>query len=139
MQFRVPQFIDLEDKVVGPLTLKQFGYLVAGGGFSFLAWTFIPLKFLAIIVIIPIMALFLALAFYKYNNRPFIALLESAFSYYTNSRLFVWKQPTPKLVTEVNSDTPKQESSIIAPVNQNKLHDIAIGLDVDTTKTDNTQ
>jgi hypothetical protein len=27
MQFRVPQFIDIEDKLFGPLTFKQFIYL----------------------------------------------------------------------------------------------------------------
>ena len=44
MQFKVPQFIDMEDKIVGPLTLKQFAYILGAGGFSFLLWTFIPIK-----------------------------------------------------------------------------------------------
>ena len=93
MQFRVPQFIDLEDKVFGPLTLKQFGYIVGAGGFSFLIWTFIPIKFIAILVIIPVAGLFLSLAFVKYNNRSFGELLESALSYYTGSKIFTWRQP----------------------------------------------
>ena len=31
MQFQVPQFIETEDKIVGPFTLRQFIY-VAGAG-----------------------------------------------------------------------------------------------------------
>ena len=28
MQFPVPQFTDVEDKIIGPLTLKQFGIIL---------------------------------------------------------------------------------------------------------------
>ena len=31
MRATVPQFIDVEDRVIGPLTIKQFLYLLAGG------------------------------------------------------------------------------------------------------------
>ncbi|TSC80302.1 MAG: hypothetical protein G01um101429_152 [Parcubacteria group bacterium Gr01-1014_29] len=31
-QFQVPQFIEVEDKIFGPLTTKQFFYLLGGGG-----------------------------------------------------------------------------------------------------------
>jgi len=30
MLFNVPQFIDIEDKIVGPLTAKQLGWLALG-------------------------------------------------------------------------------------------------------------
>src|SRR4051812_22528867 len=93
MQFRVPQFIDMEDKVVGPLTLKQFGYILGAGGFSFVIWTFISFKLLAIPLMLGVSALFLSLAFVKINNRPFGDILESAFAYYTGSKIYTWKQP----------------------------------------------
>ena len=132
MQFRVPQFIDLEDKVFGPLTLKQFGYIVGAGGFSFLIWTFIPIKFIAILVIIPVAGLFLSLAFVKYNNRSFGELLESALSYYTGSKIFTWRQPqaakVQNSVEKLVADT--QKDIIISKTNKDKIHDIALGLDV---------
>ena len=43
MQFNVPQFIDIEDKIIGPLTLKQFLFLVAGAGLLFVLWLFLNL------------------------------------------------------------------------------------------------
>ncbi len=132
MQFRVPQFIDIEDKVFGPLTLKQFGYIVGAGGISFLLWTIIPIKIIAIILIIPIAGLFLALAFAKYNNRSFADLLESAFSYYTGAKIYTWKQPELKQeetsVDQVVANTQKE--IIIAKTNRDKIHDISLGLDV---------
>jgi hypothetical protein len=93
MQFRVPQFIDMEDKVVGPLTLKQFAYILGAGGFLFIIWTFISIKLIALPLILGVSALFLSLAFVKINNRPFGDILESAFAYYTGSKIYTWKQP----------------------------------------------
>ncbi len=134
MQFRVPQFIDIEDKIIGPLTLKQFGYIVGAGGVSFLIWTFVPIKFFAVLIIIPVAGLFLALAFVTYNNRPFADLLESAFSYYTGSKVFTWKQPTPQetgneaKIDQIVADTTKEV--IIEKTNKDRLHDLSLGLDV---------
>jgi hypothetical protein len=134
MQFRVPQFIDIEDKVVGPFTLKQFGYLLGAGGFSFLIWTFISIKILALIVIIPVAGLFLALAFVKFNNRSFGEILESAFSYYTGAKIYTWKQPQVPTKTnearidKIVNDTTKEV--IISKASRDKLHDLAVGLDI---------
>lgn len=134
MQFRVPQFIDMEDKIIGPLTLKQFGYIVGAGGLSFIIWTFIPIKFIAVLIIIPVAGLFLALAFVKYNNRSFGEFLESAFIYYTGAKIYTWKQPVPESVTheanvdKIVSDTTKQ--MIISKTNRDRIHDLSLGLDV---------
>jgi len=43
MQYQVPQFIEIEDKIFGPLTLKQFLYLAGGGGLCLLFFTLLPL------------------------------------------------------------------------------------------------
>jgi hypothetical protein len=41
MRYQVPQFIDVEDKVIGPLTIKQFIYLAGGAGMCFVIFHFI--------------------------------------------------------------------------------------------------
>ncbi len=106
--------------------------MVGAGGFSFLIWTFIPIKFIAILLIIPVAGLFLALAFVKFNNRSFADLLESAFSYYTKSRVYVWQQPhnqkIESRVDKIVADTEKE--IIISKTNRDKIHDISLGLDV---------
>ncbi len=136
MQFRVPQFIDIEDKVVGPLTLKQFGYIIGAGGLSFIIWTFVSIRFIAIILIVLVSTLFLSLAFVKINNRSFGEILESAFRYFTGSKVYTWKQPTQTesvLPNEPNIDKVVAEAAkdaTIAKVSKDRLHEISLGLDV---------
>jgi hypothetical protein len=91
MNFQVPQFIEVEDKIVGPLTFKQFIYLAGGAGLCFLlyAWLGIYLGFLPIVAV---GAFAVALAFYKINNRPFIYTAESALRYFLSSKLYLWKK-----------------------------------------------
>src|SRR3989338_1876056 len=98
-QFQVPQFIEVEDKIFGPLTLKQFLYIVGGGGITFL------LLFIIFTLAAPIITFFFALAFYKINGQPFMKILENALSHYTNSRLYIWKKvPIPIAITEEKSE-----------------------------------
>ena len=59
MQFQVPQFIEVEDKIVGPLTFKQFIYLAGGGGVIAILYAFLPL-FFVILLGIPVAAFALA-------------------------------------------------------------------------------
>ena len=37
-QFVIPQFIDVEDKIIGPITVRQFIIMLAGGGLVFISY-----------------------------------------------------------------------------------------------------
>lgn len=130
--FTVPQFIEVEDKVVGPLTFKQFIYLLGGAGAGFLLWEFLP-NFIAVILIIPVAALSLALAFYKVNDRPFVVTLGSAIKYWLNSKLYVWKKEPKKMKAE--EEKKEGPGTIISEetLSEEKLKDIAWSLDVKET------
>jgi hypothetical protein len=80
MQFKVPQFIDIEDKIFGPLTWKQALYLAGGAGLTYLSLKLLP-SFLALPVAIFFAGLALMLAFYKINDQPFVVILQSWLSY----------------------------------------------------------
>jgi len=69
MQFKVPQFLDIEDKIFGPFTFKQFVYLAGGAGLCFTLFKLLGL-FLELIPILAVAGLALALAFYRPNNKP---------------------------------------------------------------------
>ncbi len=91
MQFNVPQFLEIEDKIIGPLTLKQFGYLAAGGAVLFIIYNYFNfMVFLAIAA--PLGAFCLALAFVKINGRPFIYTLTAYIHYIFKPKLFIWKK-----------------------------------------------
>jgi hypothetical protein len=131
MQFRVPQFIDVEDKIFGPLTLKQFIYCLGAAGFAFLLWTLIPYKIISIILILPVSGLFLGLAFLKINDRPFIDFLENGVKYFTNPRIYTWKQPNPTIKEDyAKTITEATKKTVVSHVENGRLREIAFGLDV---------
>jgi hypothetical protein len=122
----------MEDKIFGPFTLKQFAYLLGAGGFGFVLWVLIPIKFIALLLIIPISGFFIALAFVKINDRPLINIIESAFSYYTGSKVYTWKQSSGETkATRIEKIiTQTQKDDLILKAKSDKLHDISLGLDV---------
>src|SRR5258706_8753163 len=96
MRFQVPQFIEVEDKIFGPFTFKQFIYIAGGIGLCVLLFTFLP-KFMAILIALPVAALAGALAFYKVNDKPFINVVEAFFNYTLTNKLYIWKKEDKKV------------------------------------------
>ncbi len=94
MEYHVPQFIEVEDKIIGPLTLKQFIYIAGVVGLCVVFFSYLSFIF-ALLLSIPIIALGAALAFYKVNGKPFIEMLEAGFNYYISEKLLLWKQDVP--------------------------------------------
>jgi len=96
VQFQVPQFIDTEDKIVGPLSIRQFIYIVVAAGISTVLYFSIQ-PWLWIILSIPLLGLGAGLAFIKINGRPFAKFLTAGISYYWKPQTYVWKPEEPKL------------------------------------------
>ncbi len=127
MQFEVPQFIEIEDKIFGPLTWKQFLYV--GGGVGMAVVLFLAAPFVIFVLIgLPLGVLAAALAFYPINNRPFSYFLEAIYTYFTTQRLYLWRQTrdvvhkesfAPKTVIEnpisrISNTGPKKDISSLA-------------------------
>jgi hypothetical protein len=129
MRFQTPQFIEVEDKIFGPLTLKQFLYLAGGGATCFLLWRFIPWMPVAVFLMIPVAAFAGALAFYKVNNKPFIYAVESAFKYWWHEKLYIWKKE-PKMIKERPENDTSDPSAFIPRLSNSKLRDLTWSLDV---------
>jgi len=88
MHYQVPQFIDIESKIVGPLTIKQFLYLAAG--FLIVFGAFFILKFFVWLVLTLIIGgLAIAFSFVKYNGRSFATLIVSLFKYFWKPRRYL--------------------------------------------------
>lgn len=129
-QFQVPQFIEVEDKIFGPLTTKQFFYLLGGGGIAFLTWYFIDNFFFFIILATPVIALSTTLAFLKINGRPFIDLISNSVVFFMKPRLYLWKK-TNRLVSQTGMENDALRKNIIVPkVSGSKLNDLAWALDI---------
>lgn len=91
MRFEVPQFIEIEDRIIGPLSWRQFLYL--GGGLGMGVVLFFTTPFIVFFIFgLPLGLIALALAFYPINNRPFSFFLEAMFNYFFNNRLYLWRR-----------------------------------------------
>lgn len=91
MRFEVPQFIEVEDKIFGPLTWRQFVYVAGGLGIGAVLFFMTPF-IIFVLVGVPIAALTFALAFYPVNSRPFSLFLESMLRYLKGTKLYLWKK-----------------------------------------------
>lgn len=129
MQFQVPQFIEVEDKIFGPLTFKQFVYIAGGAAVAYLLYRFLPL-YIAGIPMVLVVGLAITLAFVEINSKPFISIIESAFYFLAKSKLYLWK-------SDYRSDEKKKDAantalaqSQLPALTENKLKSLAWSLDI---------
>jgi hypothetical protein len=94
MQYQVPQFIDTEDKLVGPFSLRQFMFVGAAAMISAICYFFVQ-TWLFVIVAIVSLGGALALSFVKINGRPLIKIAISAFNFYWKPQTYIWKPDHP--------------------------------------------
>ncbi|MBI1961560.1 MAG: PrgI family protein [Parcubacteria group bacterium] len=115
-QFVVPQFIDVEDKIIGPITTRQFIMGVAAALLVFLSYKFADAVLFAIEALF-IVGVYVLTAFIKVNGQPFYQFALSIVRSLVRSQLRVWSKagsvsPVPKqksasLEEEVHSPAPK--------------------------------
>ncbi|TSC71112.1 MAG: Uncharacterized protein G01um101449_138 [Parcubacteria group bacterium Gr01-1014_49] len=135
MEYHVPQFIEVEDKIVGPLTLRQFIYIAGAGGLSVVFFTYFSPIF-ALLLSIPVVAFAAALAFYKINGKSFIEILEAGFNYYTGAKLFLWKHQDTKegesnaAAAAAAAEKASREAHGTPKLTRGKLSELAWSLDV---------
>ncbi|MFT5832005.1 MAG: hypothetical protein ACI9SY_000386 [Candidatus Paceibacteria bacterium] len=119
MRFEVPQFIEIEDKIFGPLTWRQFVYL--GGGVGAAVVMFLVFPFIVFVLLgLPIGLLAAALAFFPVNNRPFSYFLEAVYNYITNDKLYLWHQKADVIFKEPTK--LKTASTTVSPSNRGSKH-----------------
>lgn len=130
MQFKVPQFIDIEDKIFGPFTFRQFAFLIGGGGIIFVVYKLLPL-WIGIFLILPVAGLTVCLVFVKINSKPFIYYLEASFNYLFSSKLYLWKQRLVKKGDIQDEDVQMPTTiSNVPMLSESKLKDLSWSLDV---------
>jgi len=91
MRFPVPQFINVEDKVAGPLTWKQLYWMIAMTIFILLLWR--ALSFFSFILSAPlVIGLFGALAFYKPWGQPLLKVFWYALVFVFRPKMYTWQR-----------------------------------------------
>ncbi len=88
-RFVVPQFIDSEDKILGPVTTRQFVILMVS---AFVLFAFYKIFSFAVFLAcgLPFFALTMVLAFVKVNGQPFHFFLLNLIQTFGKPSLRVW-------------------------------------------------
>ena len=96
MRFTVPQFIEHEAKIVGPLTFKQFIYVGFAGAIGFVLYYSVPFTvFLAAAIVLGIGSL--ALAFLKIDGRSLPTILENFLKFSSSPKIYLWQKKKAKV------------------------------------------
>jgi hypothetical protein len=128
MRFEVPQFIEVEAKIVGPFTWKQFIYLA--GGIGLLVVFYFTLPF-AVFVLLGIPAGVLAgtLAFHKINNRPLSLFLESVVNYFLKKKLYLWRRDKVQNIIE-RTETYSSPAAKLEYTSKNTITTLSRNLEI---------
>ncbi len=136
MQFAVPQFTDVEDKLIGPLTLKQFLMLLATGGIVMFFWSIFGLNFFFFIFAVPVVIFGIGLAFGRYNGRPLFLYLGSFISFFTKPQVRIFKREEPIMIMKVESKPKPKSNALNQPMQtegtESRLKKLAYLLDQKT-------
>lgn len=110
--FTVPQFIDAEDKIIGPITVRQF--IICLAGLIVIAISYKLFDFgLFVVIGILCFAIFGSLAFVKINGRPFHFFVLNFIQTTKKPGLRIWNHKNSLkdlIVSEENDGREIQES-----------------------------
>lgn len=128
MQFSVPQFIDVEDKIVGPLTAKQTVYLIIGGGFLLLCFTLFSFAFFLVALVI-VAPLTLGFAFYRPKGISLSRYLGNILDYFTTDHLYLWRREPEAIMFKTVQKKHAVAEDPIKYVPRSRIRDLASLLD----------
>jgi len=110
MEFSVPQFIEVEDKIIGPLTLKQFFMLLGGALITFAMYTILGKGVIFFFLDFFVWAILGAITFVKFNGRPLLANAPSLMRFYLTPKYRVFKRISDQAVV-----VSKKEEAVVVP------------------------
>jgi len=131
-QFTVPQFIDVEDKIIGPITVRQFIILIVAGLILFLEYKLSDITFF-IFLAIPTGIVFGTIAFARVNGMPFHYFVIHIIETLKKPALRTWQRERAlKEAVKTKAGEAKVAATPAptkAPVTRSRLSDISLLID----------
>ncbi|PIR66963.1 MAG: hypothetical protein COU51_01105 [Parcubacteria group bacterium CG10_big_fil_rev_8_21_14_0_10_36_14] len=109
-QFVVPQFIDVEDKIIGPITTRQFIIMLATLLLDFIGYKLLTFIFFILFLLI-VTGFAIVVAFAKVNGQPFHYFLLNLFQTFRKPGLRIWQ----KDITDAELKQKAKTAPILAP------------------------
>ncbi len=131
-QFLVPQFIDVEDKVIGPITVRQFIIMLVVGLLIFIAYKLADFALFAFLGIL-LFGVGGTVAFLRINGQPFHFFLLNVLETWRSPRRRVWNKALKDVelreyMAEVLPPTPEVHVHK-QMISRSRLNEIALIVD----------
>lgn len=136
MQFAVPQFTEVEDRLIARLTLKQFLVLLGVGGIILFFWSIFGPSFIFFIIAVPLAVAGIGAALGRYNGRPMFTYFVPMVSFLSSNRVMIFKREVVDVsVTKSDMQTTEQYlgvKQVILEPTESRLKKLAYLLDSKT-------
>jgi len=131
MQYSVPQFTDVEDRLIGPLTLKQFLSLVATGGVVMFFWSIFGLNIFFFAFAVPFAFIGMGITFGKFNGRSLFQYVVPFINYMASPKVMIFHRDenSVKLITFDKPEEKKNQALEVHEAPVSRLKSLAYTLD----------
>jgi hypothetical protein len=89
-QFVVPQFLDVEPKIIGPITARQFLIMLAVLLLEFIIWRLFLNIIFVLAIGVPVLGIGVIFAFAKINGQPFHFIVLNVIQTWRRPARRVW-------------------------------------------------
>jgi len=127
-QFTVPQFIDVESKIIGPLTVRQFLIILAAAAFIFISYKIFDFG-LFILVGILIFLLAVLFAFVKINGQAFHFFLLNIVRTIRKPGVRIWNHHLTTYVEKENQEIKFESTEINKDLKEAQLAELSLVVD----------
>jgi len=127
-QYTVPQFIDVEAKIIGPITTRQFLILLVAAIACFIFYKVFDFSlFLTLSILVVIFAGMFA--FLKVNGRPFHFFLLNMIQTLTKPSVRVWNHRVADVQEKEKSEIKYENVGVNKELNQARLAELSLIVD----------
>ena len=109
-QYKVPQDVEADDKLIGPFSFRQFVYLLVAAGLVALCIPLFNIFPLLIILPAPFILFLLALSLPLKKDQPMETYLSAVLSYYMKPHNRLWEPGEPESIIVITA--PKKTDEV---------------------------
>ena len=128
MQYSVPQFVDVEDKILPHLTIKQFLVLVGCGIFGLIYWAIFDLNLIFFVLMALTLLIALPVAFVKFNGRPLMSNFHNLIHFFRTPKRRIFIRAAGMTIHQKKVETAPEQTQA-EDVSASRLKKLAYLLD----------
>ena len=133
-QYKVPQDVEADDKLLGPFSFRQFVYLLIAGGLIALAVGLFQIFPVLAIIPLPFVLLLAALALPLKKDQPMETYLAAIVSYYLKPRVRKWTPGQRESTIMITVPKKKEENRTRDITGEEATHRLSFLADIVDTE-----